>query len=110
MNNKNTDSFLSIFQVILDLVPNHTSQKHYWFQQSLNQTGKYTDYYIWVNATKDEKGKPIKDKYPNNWLSVFNGTGWTFHEGRGQFYFHQFYKEQPDLNYRNPNVKKEMEV
>ncbi|XP_003692294.1 maltase 1-like [Apis florea] len=96
-------------KVILDLVPNHTSQEHYWFQQSINQTGKYTDYYIWVNATKDEKGKPIKNKYPNNWLSVFNGTGWTFHERREQFYFHQFYKEQPDLNYRNPNVKKEME-
>ncbi|XP_043799476.1 maltase 1-like [Apis laboriosa] len=96
-------------KVILDLVPNHTSDQHKWFQLSINRTEKYEDYYIWVNATVNDTGSPIKDKYPNNWVSVFNGTAWTFHEGRGQFYFHQFYKQQPDLNYRNPNVKKEME-
>ncbi|XP_006625201.1 maltase 1-like [Apis dorsata] len=96
-------------KVILDLVPNHTSDQHKWFQQSINRTAKYTDYYIWVNATVNDTGSPIKDKYPNNWVSVFNGTAWTFHEKRGQFYFHQFYKQQPDLNYRNPEVKKEME-
>lgn len=75
-----------------------------------NNTNKYKDYYIWVDPVKDNNGNLIKDKYPNNWLSVFNGTGWTFHEGRKQFYFHQFYKQQPDLNYRNSKVREEMKV
>lgn len=72
-----------------------------------NNTNKYKDYYIWVDPVKDSDGK---DNVPNNWLSVFNGTGWTFHEGRKQFYFHQFYKQQPDLNYRNSDVREEMKV
>ncbi|PBC27951.1 Maltase [Apis cerana cerana] len=93
-------------KVILDLVPNHTSDEHNWFQLSVNKTGKYKDYYVWVDPKNGTD--PIEKRYPNNWLSVFNGTGWTFNEIRQQFYFHQFYKKQPDLNYRNPEVRKEM--
>ncbi|CAK9825384.1 Maltase 2 [Anthophora retusa] len=90
-------------KVVLDLVPNHTSDKHVWFQMSENRTKNYEDYYIWHN------GLANGTLPPNNWLSVFNGSGWTYHEGRKQYYFHQFYKQQPDLNYRNEAVKKEME-
>ncbi|CAK9810393.1 Maltase 1 [Anthophora quadrimaculata] len=91
-------------KVVLDLVPNHTSDKHDWFQLSQNRTKNYEDYYIWND------GKKIGNVTvpPNNWLSVFNSSAWTFHEGRNQYYFHQFYKPQPDLNYRNEAVQKEM--
>ncbi|OAD52780.1 Maltase 1 [Eufriesea mexicana] len=92
-------------KVILDLVPNHTSNQHEWFKQSEIKNGIYTDYYIWNDGTKSSDNTPIA---PNQWISVFNGTAWTFHEGRKQFYFHQFYPEQPDLNYRNPKVQEEM--
>ncbi|XP_054004462.1 maltase 1-like [Hylaeus anthracinus] len=85
-------------KVVLDLVPNHTSDKHEWFLKSLNKTSKYADYYMWKNTKLP----------PNNWLSVFNGSGWTFNEARKEWYFHQFYKEQPDLNYTNPAVQEEM--
>ncbi|XP_043260143.1 maltase 1-like [Colletes gigas] len=91
-------------KVILDLVPNHTSDEHDWFKLSLNKTGKYVDYYIWDNGTV------VNDvpKEPNNWLSVFNGSGWTYNKDRKQFYYHQFYPAQPDLNYLNENVQNEM--
>ncbi|XP_043521926.1 maltase 1-like isoform X2 [Frieseomelitta varia] len=84
-------------KIILDLVPNHTSNEHLWFKGSAaSNTSKYADYYIW------------KDVIPNNWVSVFNNSAWTYHKERKQYYFHQFYPEQPDLNYRNPSVQEEM--
>ena len=88
--------------IIMDLVLNHTSDKHPWFLDSRKSRGsKYRDYYIW----KDPKpnGKP-----PNNWLSVFGGSGWELDANTGQYYFHHFFREQPDLNWRNPDVRKEM--
>ncbi|XP_029050902.2 maltase 1-like isoform X1 [Osmia bicornis bicornis] len=93
-------------KLVLDLVPNHTADKHKWFQLSINRTGKYADYYIWndgiiVNGT----GERLP---PNNWVSVFNGSAWTWNEQRRQFYYHQFYYQQPDLNYNNPDVQQEM--
>nr|XP_034196329.1 maltase 1-like [Osmia lignaria] len=93
-------------KLVLDLVPNHTSDKHKWFQLSINRTGKYADYYIWndgiiVNGT----GERLP---PNNWVSVFNGSAWTWNDQRKQFYYHQFYYQQPDLNYNNPDVQQEM--
>lgn len=91
-------------KVILDLVPNHTSDKHKWFELSLNSTGKYKDYYIWAKP-KDPNDTSTP---PNNWVSVFNGSAWTYNNNRSEFYFHQFLKEQPDLNYRNKEVQNEM--
>ncbi|GCC33011.1 hypothetical protein chiPu_0011477 [Chiloscyllium punctatum] len=91
-------------KLIMDFIPNHTSDKHRWFQLSRNRTGKYTDYYIWVDC-KHELNKTTN---PNNWVSLFGYSAWQFDEVRGQCYLHQFLKEQPDLNYRNVDVQEEM--
>ncbi|XP_076231554.1 alpha glucosidase 2 isoform X2 [Calliopsis andreniformis] len=99
---------MGFMHVILDLVPNHTSNKHKWFQLSVNKTGKYKDYYIWNDGKNVTNGNNITRVPPNNWKSVFNGTGWTWDNTRQQFYYHQFYPAQPDLNYENEDVQKEM--
>uniref|UniRef100_A0A3Q1MSG3 Amino acid transporter heavy chain SLC3A1 n=1 Tax=Bos taurus TaxID=9913 RepID=A0A3Q1MSG3_BOVIN len=91
-------------KLIIDFIPNHTSDKHAWFQWSRNRTGKYTDYYIWHDCNH-ENGTTIP---PNNWLSVYGNSSWHFDEVRKQCYFHQFMKEQPDLNFRNPDVQEEI--
>ncbi|HEX5590439.1 MAG TPA: alpha-glucosidase [Candidatus Limnocylindrales bacterium] len=90
-------------RVLLDLVMNHTSHEHPWFRASrAGRTGAFADWYIWRDpAGFDRRGRP---RPPNNWLSWFGGSGWTWDEGRGQFYFHTFLAEQPDLNWRNPAV------
>lgn len=90
-------------KVILDLVPNHTSDKHEWFRKSLIDEGKYKDYYVW------RTGKNNNQSPPNNWISVFSGPAWSFSPSRNQWYFHQFEYRQPDLNYSNPEVRAEME-
>ncbi|XP_010173532.1 neutral and basic amino acid transport protein rBAT isoform X1 [Antrostomus carolinensis] len=91
-------------KVIMDLIPNHTSDKHQWFQLSRNRTGKYTDYYIWQDCTQ-AAGSVTP---PNNWVSVFGNSSWQFDDVRKQCYFHQFGKEQPDLNFRNLAVQQEI--
>ncbi|XP_074142812.1 amino acid transporter heavy chain SLC3A1 [Sminthopsis crassicaudata] len=91
-------------KLILDFIPNHTSDNHIWFQLSRNRTGKYTDYYIWHNCTRE--GDSIKP--PNNWLSIYGNSSWQYDDVRNQCYFHQFMKEQPDLNFRNPDVQEEI--
>ncbi|EMP42595.1 Neutral and basic amino acid transport protein rBAT [Chelonia mydas] len=91
-------------KVIMDLIPNHTSDKHSWFQLSRNRTGKYADYYIWHDcAHTDGTITP-----PNNWVSVYGNSSWQYDEVRKQCYFHQFGKEQPDLNFRNSAVQEEI--
>lgn len=91
-------------KIILDFVPNHTSDLHEWFLKSEAGDEYYKDFYIW------NKGKVVDGvrKPPNNWVSVFRGPGWTWSEVRQEWYFHAFLKEQPDLNYRNPVVVEEM--
>ena len=85
-------------KLILDLVPNHTSDEHPWFIESRSsRDNPKRDWYIWRDPAPD--GGP-----PNNWLSHFGGPAWTYDEGTGQYYLHQFVKQQPDLNYRNPEV------
>ena len=85
-------------KLILDLVPNHTSSDHPWFVESRkSRANSKRDWYIWRDPAAD--GGP-----PNNWLSYFGGPAWTFDEQTGQYYLHQFVKQQPDLNYRNPAV------
>lgn len=90
-------------KVIMGFVPNHSSNKHPWFLKSKkDDKNSYRDYYIW-------KGGPAKNETPNNWISVFGGSAWTFDNATKQFYLHQFSKEQPDLNLRNEKVKKELQ-
>ncbi|HEX7022859.1 MAG TPA: alpha-amylase family glycosyl hydrolase [Trueperaceae bacterium] len=89
-------------KLILDLVPNHTSDAHPWFQESRSsKTNPKRDWYIWRDPQED--GDP-----PNNWLSVFGGPAWEWDEATGQYYYHAFLREQPDLNWRNPEVRKAM--
>jgi alpha-glucosidase len=89
-------------RVLIDLVPNHTSDRHPWFIESRSaRDNAKRDWYIWADPRPD--GSP-----PNNWLSVFGGSAWEWHEATGQYYLHSFLKEQPDLNWRNPKVKEAM--
>ncbi|HSR52608.1 MAG TPA: alpha-amylase family glycosyl hydrolase [Acidobacteriota bacterium] len=89
-------------KLILDLVPNHTSDEHPWFQESRSsRRNPKRDWYIWADPKPD--GSP-----PNNWLSIFGGPAWTLDERTGQYYLHQFVTQQPELNYRNPLVLEAM--
>lgn len=89
-------------KLILDFVPNHTSDRHPWFLESRSsRDNAKRDWYIWKDKGPD--GGP-----PNNWLSVFGGPGWEWDEHTGQYYYHAFLKEQPDLNWRNPQLQEEM--
>ncbi len=85
-------------KLILDLVPNHTSDEHLWFIQSRSsRDNPKRGWYIWRDPAPD--GGP-----PNNWLSFFGGPAWSFDEKTGQYYLHQFDPHQPELNYRHPQV------
>lgn len=89
-------------KVIMDFVPNHTSDQHPWFQEALaNPRSSKRDYYVWRDPKPD--GSP-----PNNWLSMFGGSMWQRDDMSGQYYLHSFLKEQPDLNWDNPTVRDEM--
>jgi alpha-glucosidase len=89
-------------RVILDFVPNHTSDQHPWFQASRSsRDNPKRDWYIW----RDGKGP---GQPPNNWLSWFGHSAWAFDPTTGQYYYHFFYKQQPDLNWRNPEVRTAM--
>lgn len=90
-------------RVIMDLVVNHTSDEHAWFQQSRDPHSPYRDYYIWRPAKPD--GSP-----PNNWTGFFMGSAWTLDEASGEYYLHLFDKKQPDLNYHNPKVIEEVKA
>ena len=87
-------------KVLMDLVVNHTSDEHEWFQKSRQRIDPYTDYYIWRPA----KGKSL----PNNWDSLFEGKAWTWDEERQEYYMHLFAVKQPDLNMDNPLVREEV--
>jgi alpha-glucosidase len=85
-------------RVLLDLVPNHTSDRHPWFQDALSgPNARHRDYYVWADPAPG--GGP-----PNNWISNFGGSAWTFHEPSGQYYLSQFLPSQPDLNWWNREV------
>jgi alpha-glucosidase len=88
-------------RLVTDFVLNHTSDQHPWFQESANSPGSARrDWYIWKSA---RKGGP-----PNNWYSWFGGSAWEYDAGTDQYYYHFFFKQQPDLNWRNPEVKAAM--
>jgi alpha-glucosidase len=89
-------------KVILDYVPNHTSDQHAWFVDSRSsRTSPKRDWYVWVDPSPS--GGP-----PNNWLSRFGGSAWSWDDATQQYYYHSFLQEQPDLNWRNPEVRAAM--
>ncbi|MFZ1258360.1 MAG: alpha-amylase family glycosyl hydrolase [Candidatus Saccharimonas sp.] len=88
--------------VMMDFVPNHSSDQHPWFVESKrNSRGPWSDFYVWRDPKPDGSA-------PNNWLSIFGGSAWEFCPERQQYYLHTFLKEQPDLNWDNPLVRTEM--
>ena len=88
-------------KIVLDLVVNHTSDMHKWFLEArASKDSPYRDYYIW----KD----PVDGHEPTNWGGYFSGSAWEYTEETGQYYLHQFVPEQPDLNWDNPTVRKEV--
>jgi len=89
-------------RLLLDFVPNHTSSLHPWFVDALtSRAAEHRNWYIWRDAAPD--GGP-----PNDWASAFGGSAWEWHEVTGQFYFHSFLREQPDLDWTNPRVRVQM--
>ncbi|HUE99262.1 MAG TPA: alpha-glucosidase [Anaerolineales bacterium] len=88
-------------KLVMDLVVNHTSDEHPWFQESRrSKDNPYRDFYIW---------RPAKDGHePNNWRSIFGGSAWQYDEQTGEYYLHLFTKKQPDLNWENPQVREEI--
>lgn len=94
-------------KIMMDLVVNHTSDEHEWFQQARSsRDNKFRDYYIWKDAAGyDDDGTPLP---PNNWISAFAPSAWEWDEGTEQFYLHLFSKKQPDLNWDNPAVRQEV--
>ncbi len=88
--------------IILDFVLNHTSDQHAWFEDSASsRTASHRDWYIWRDGR-------ASNQPPNNWISIFGGPAWKFDDKTGQYYYHFFYPQQPDLNWRNPAVEKAM--
>jgi alpha-glucosidase len=89
-------------RVILDYIPNHTSHLHPWFRESISsRDNPKRNWYIWKDPAPG--GGP-----PNNWISAFGGSAWEWDEATGQYYLHTFLREQPDLNWRNPEVEAAM--
>ncbi|XP_055852258.1 maltase A3-like [Episyrphus balteatus] len=88
-------------KIILDFVPNHSSDECEWFQKSVDRDPVFENFYVWhpgkiVNGTR---------KPPTNWVSIFRGSAWKWNEKRQEYYLHQFVDKQPDFNYRNPTVR-----
>ncbi|CAH0392755.1 unnamed protein product [Bemisia tabaci] len=93
-------------KLILDFVPNHTSDLSEWFKLSVQRVEPYTDFYVWRDA---KKINDTHSTYPNNWRSVFGGSAWKWNEQRKQYYLHQFTEGQVELDFRNPRVRTEIE-
>lgn len=96
------DSMHSIgIKLLMDLVVNHTSDEHEWFKESRkSRDNPYRDYYIWRD--------PVDGHEPNGWTATFGGSAWEYDETTGQYYLHLFSKKQPDLNWENPAVRREI--
>lgn len=93
-------------RILLDMVLNHTSEKHGWFVESASsRTNPKHDWYVWNDGARGAGGKMVP---PNNWVSLFGGSAWEWVPAVKQFYYHEFYRQQPDLNWRNPAVEEAM--
>jgi len=93
-------------RVLVDMVLNHTSDQHPWFiDASRSRHSAAHDFYIWSNGVPDGAGKR---RPPNNWVSLFGGSAWEYVPAVDQFYYHRFFRQQPDLNWRNPHVERAM--
>ena len=93
-------------RVILDMVLNHTSDQHPWFVDAARaRDSRHHDFYVWSDGRLDAAGQP---QPPNNWVSLFGGSAWEFVPAVRRFYYHRFYRQQPDLNWRNPEVEQAM--
>jgi alpha-glucosidase len=93
-------------RVILDMVLNHTSDQHPWFIDAARaRDSHYHEFYVWSAGRQEAGGSP---QPPNNWVSLFGGSAWQFVPAVRQFYYHRFYRQQPDLNWRNPEVERAM--
>jgi alpha-glucosidase len=93
-------------KILLDLVLNHTSDKHAWFQSALaDPASPYRDFYFFRKGKNSEQGMPAP---PNNWRSIFGGSAWQRVGSTDEYYFHLFAKEQPDLNWENPKLRAEL--
>ncbi|WP_018256263.1 glycoside hydrolase family 13 protein [Halomicrobium katesii] len=101
-------------RLVMDLVVNHTSAEHEWFQRSRRGESEYADYYHWrdgrpaADADYDTDDGPADEVAPNNWESIFGGPAWAYDEGRGQWYLHLFDESQPDLNWENEAVREDV--
>ena len=92
-------------KIVMDLVVNHTSDEHAWFQASRDKDDPHADWYWWRPARPGhEPGTPGAE--PNRWGSYFGGSAWQYDPKRGEYYLHQFSRKQPDLNWENPEVRK----
>ncbi len=87
-------------KIIMDLVINHTSDQHEWFQKSRANDPEYRDFYIWQQA--------VDGQAPNDWQAIFGGPVWEYDDLRGEYYFHSFAKEQPDLNWDSPAMRQKI--
>ncbi len=97
-----TETHRRDMKLIMDFVPNHTSEQHPWFHESrASRTNPKRDWFIWRDPASD--GGP-----PNNWLSEFGGPAWTKDEATSQYYYHAYLPQQPDLNWRHPDVRAAM--
>lgn len=95
-------------KIILDFVPNHSSDEHDWFKKSIQRDPEYENYYVWHPGKIDNKtGERVP---PNNWLSAFRYSAWEWNDQRQEYYLHQFAIQQPDLNYREPKLVQKMKV
>jgi alpha-glucosidase len=93
-------------RVILDMVLNHTSDQHPWFLDAARaRDSRHHDFYVWSAGKRDAAGHR---QPPNNWVSLFGGSAWEFVPAVDEFYYHRFYRQQPDLNWRNPAVEQAM--
>ena len=93
-------------RVVIDMVLNHTSDQHPWFIEATRSrhSGAH-DFYVWSSGRPDGSGR---HRPPNNWVSLFGGSAWEYVPALDEFYYHLFYRQQPDLNWRNPHVERAM--